>query len=509
MNISQDPLFPHRTDKRSYQSTGTVIGGVLGACSMITVVVVLIVCKARSKSMFTVSNTRDYEDIHRENLQQTTYEDLDNTNQIGLTATNNQTSVIVESSLSVYEEINQSSTKSSQKAVHEDIYGITWNYAKEACKPYGLENREDFIRRSGIRNENEFWIGKAIYRVPTRWFEIIDYNGTVGKSSNPGNCATTCCGNCKSITANGNNLEGRRCSSGNNAIVGRCGTRNNSAYTWALDYYGSLDYCRKRNASLPSSNYCQQIDTNSEFTGQISWINVFREEIKLIKIEDSNIDTATTTTHPLYTFNKSKDENVNTSPDPLLSHGSDKGSFQSTSAVIGGILGACSMFAVSAVLLVYKIRSKVILKESNTYEKGETSQLHLSNTINQNSTSTRNMKVNDLCETGASGYSDANDLNKPENMNETYYDATDGEYDVLHDKQNRTMCPLENVYHSHGAHRNEDGPTYDSAAIVKENQNDGNELYDTSFSVAEGEYSYMSYKNHDHSMATDIYDKST
>lgn len=63
----------------------------------------------RSKSMFTVSNTRDYEDIHRENLQQTTYEDLDNTNQIGLTATNNQTSVIDESSLSVYEEINQSS----------------------------------------------------------------------------------------------------------------------------------------------------------------------------------------------------------------------------------------------------------------------------------------------------------------------------------------------------------------------------------------------------------------
>ncbi|CAC5394566.1 unnamed protein product [Mytilus coruscus] len=108
VNISPDPLFPHGTDKRSYQSTGLVIGGVLGAFSMITVLVVLIVCKVRSKGMFTVSNTRDYEDTHRENFQQTTYQDLDNTNQMSLTATSNQTSGIDESSVPVYEEINQS-----------------------------------------------------------------------------------------------------------------------------------------------------------------------------------------------------------------------------------------------------------------------------------------------------------------------------------------------------------------------------------------------------------------
>lgn len=50
-----------------------------------------------------------------------------------------------------------------------------------------------------------------------------DYNGTVGQSSYPGNCTTICCGNCYGITVNGNNLEGRRCSSVNNYIVGLCG----------------------------------------------------------------------------------------------------------------------------------------------------------------------------------------------------------------------------------------------------------------------------------------------
>lgn len=52
---------------------------------------------------------------------------------------------------------------------------------------------------------------------------FLDYNGTVSMSSDPGNCTTLCCGNCNTITANGNNLEGRNCSSNSNTIVGRCG----------------------------------------------------------------------------------------------------------------------------------------------------------------------------------------------------------------------------------------------------------------------------------------------
>ncbi|CAC5422682.1 unnamed protein product [Mytilus coruscus] len=513
--------------------------------------------------------------------------------------------------------------KSFQEVVRTDVFGITWDHAQDACKPHGLENRVDYLRESGIPNEQEFWIGKAIYIVPTRWIEIIgcfqiaenhiqsfpavasigycktkcysenmgsyfgyrqlvrdtqthncaclpngidqkqqrdiqyclnsthffvyrDYNGTVSKSSDPGNCTTVCCGNCNRITTNGNNLEGRRCSSVNSTIVGRCGSRQNSAFTgfkWGEDYYDSLDYCMTRNALLPSSNYCQKIEANSDFNGQISWTNVFREEIEIFKLKDTTIDTEIKTQSPLYTFNKSKDENVNTSPDPLFSHGNSKISFQSTAslfstktvsrngqrekgnkslftgAVIGGIIGACSILAVLAVLIVCKIRSKGIFKESYTYQKGETNKLHFSKTIDQNLTYTSNgkntqstsRKINDICETGTSGYSVVNNLNKPENINEIYTDAADEEYDILHDKQNRRMCPTENVYQSHGAHKNEDGLTYDSADFGKGNCNDGNGLYDTSCSVVEGDYSCMSYKNHDINITTDtcIYDKST
>ncbi|VDI02772.1 Hypothetical predicted protein [Mytilus galloprovincialis] len=180
----------------------------------------------------------------------------------------------------------------------------------------------------------------------------------------------------------------------------------------------------------------------------------------------------------------------------------------STVAVIGGVLGACFILTVSTVMIVCKIRSKGIFKESDKHEKRETSQLHSSKTINQDSTIKRNKKLNDLCESCASGYSVANYLDKPENINEIYTDAADGEYDILHNKQNRRICPKENVYHSHGAYRSEEGPTYDSASYVTGNSNDGNELYDTSFSVVEGNYSYMSYKNRDNEMLSDIYDKS-
>ncbi|CAC5400083.1 unnamed protein product [Mytilus coruscus] len=189
-----------------------------------------------------------------------------------------------------------------------------------------------------------------------------------------------------------------------------------------------------------------------------------------------------------------------------------------TSAVIGGIIGACFILAVLAVLIVCKIRSKGIFEESNTYQKGETNQLHFSKTINQELTNTRNRKntpstsrqINDICETGTLGYSVVNNLNEPENMNDIYTDAADGEYDILHDKQNKRMCPTETVYQSHGAYRNEDGLIYDSADFGKGNCNDGNGLYDTSCSVVEGDYSCMSYKNHDINITTDtcIYDKS-
>lgn len=40
-----------------------------------------------------------------------------------------------------------------------------------------------------------------------------------------------------------------------------------------------------RNALLPSSNYCQKIETTSDFKGQLSWTNVFREEIEILQMK--------------------------------------------------------------------------------------------------------------------------------------------------------------------------------------------------------------------------------
>ncbi|VDI68639.1 Hypothetical predicted protein [Mytilus galloprovincialis] len=90
----------------SITSTGTVIGGILGACFIIIVLAVLIVRKVRLKRMLTESNNRDYEEVSRVSFSKTTYEDLINTNHNILTAIPTQTCDIDDTSAPVYEEVN-------------------------------------------------------------------------------------------------------------------------------------------------------------------------------------------------------------------------------------------------------------------------------------------------------------------------------------------------------------------------------------------------------------------
>ncbi|CAG2239196.1 unnamed protein product [Mytilus edulis] len=99
----------YHTDEAKYSSYDAVIGGVLGACSMIAVLVVLIVCKVRSKGIFAESNTQDYEDTSHVNFSTTTYDDLDSTKHTNTTSTStsNRTFDIDESSTPVYEEVNK------------------------------------------------------------------------------------------------------------------------------------------------------------------------------------------------------------------------------------------------------------------------------------------------------------------------------------------------------------------------------------------------------------------
>lgn len=51
---------------------------------------------------------------------------------------------------------------------------------------------------------------------------------------------------------------------------------------WGLDYFESINNCIKSNRLLPTSNYCLGKGRN---TGQMSWTNVFREEVEIIKMK--------------------------------------------------------------------------------------------------------------------------------------------------------------------------------------------------------------------------------
>ncbi|CAC5422654.1 unnamed protein product [Mytilus coruscus] len=106
-NVSTTGENTYYTDVVTDSKYGVMIGGVLGTCSMITVLAVLIVCKVRAKEIFTESNTYHYEDTSRVNISTTIYEDLENTKHKSATATSNQTCVINESIAPVYDEVNK------------------------------------------------------------------------------------------------------------------------------------------------------------------------------------------------------------------------------------------------------------------------------------------------------------------------------------------------------------------------------------------------------------------
>ncbi|CAC5421201.1 unnamed protein product [Mytilus coruscus] len=109
------------------------------------------------------------------------------------------------------------------------------------------------------------------------------FSGQVLASSNPGNCATLCCGNCQNVRAQKNKWESRDCFTPDIAIVSRCG-RNNSSYErigptfrYELKYRESRQFCVSYNQLLISSTFCEEHTLN----GVTAWTNVFRQRIEV------------------------------------------------------------------------------------------------------------------------------------------------------------------------------------------------------------------------------------
>ncbi|VDI13305.1 Hypothetical predicted protein, partial [Mytilus galloprovincialis] len=219
--------------------------------------------------------------------------------------------------------------KSSQELLRKDFNGITWDQAQDACKPHGLANREGYLRESGILNNHEFWIGKTIDRIPTRWIELIAHSFTsvikhehatwyqasdscgndglefeesifnevgtlhgkmfwLGKaiysktsdwieilvyqgnvSNHKGRQCTTL--NCRD---GHNNLKAENCTLRDNRLAGRCG--NKDIGSWGKTFESSLIRCISKNQLLLAPlHYCNKNGNKNEAV--TSWTNVFRD----------------------------------------------------------------------------------------------------------------------------------------------------------------------------------------------------------------------------------------
>ncbi|CAC5423546.1 unnamed protein product [Mytilus coruscus] len=363
------------------------------------------------------------------------------------------------------------------------------------------------------------------------------YTGKISAGQG-GHCTTLQC------SSRNNNIKAVNCST--TSAAGRCANEDAITPSWGMTYMQNLNYCKSKNQLLLTpSSYCKIRKHRDQ--GILSWTNVFRKvyDSLLTKVEGGkefpnkclagqlmNVDgkwklitkirncsngidffvcrkitaeiQSTTASNAVHVPSKSSatfQKSSGTSPSP--------------GAVIGGLLGACSVIVLLAVLIVCKVRSIGVFKESSKHDKQETSQMEFSKSPYQDSnittdkrstTTTTSNETYGLSENSTPVYAVVNKIKTPRNINETYTDAGYGEYDHLHNIQNRRISLQENLYHSHGAPRNEEDQTYDSSDFGKGKFNDGNGVYDQSFSVVEGEYSYSTNKNHENSNTMGIYD---
>lgn len=167
-------------------------------------------------------------------------------------------------------------------------------------------------------------------------------------------------------------------------------------------------------------------------------------------------------------------------------------------------------------MLILDYRSIGFFKKSTKHHNQESSQMVFSKATYQDSNNTRDKRSTTLITSNetyglavnsSAVYAVVNKIKTSGITDETYTDAGYGEYDHLHDIQNRRIIHQENLYHSHGAPRNEKDLTYDSSDFGKGKTYDGNGVYDHSFLLVEGEHAYSTNGNHDNSITIAIYDK--
>ncbi|CAC5412678.1 unnamed protein product [Mytilus coruscus] len=328
-----------------------------------------------------------------------------------------------------------------------------------------------------------------------------NFSGQVLASSNPGNCATICCGNCQKVKAQKHKWEGRDCNTTDNAIITRCG----SSFEYGLNYRESGQFCLSKNQLLVSSTFCEENNLN----GITAWTNVFRRriEVNLSGIEKETTSLSLKSTSAFLTEMLTSATDKEASDDqPDVDDKQEKRAnwVNQNGALIGGIVSGVSVLTVVMTLAVCKFRSigpfklgddnknqSVIF--SNNSEEGKTTKTLL----NQSHSSDKFQMVNKN-ERAGTGVADVDNI---------YTDSSNGEYDLLNDLQRRKIRLQENVYDSNAIMQNQDDQTYDRSVFKKLcDKGDVNE-YSLATRRNSGDYDFALNYKAGKGNENDIYDK--
>ncbi|CAG2212344.1 unnamed protein product [Mytilus edulis] len=299
----------------------------------------------------------------------------------------------------------------------------TWSQAYKICGPQRLENEDDILKTENIPDEQDFRIGIAVYSVVTEWFEEIAFREQIFDSTNPGNCATLCCGYCQKHRIQTHKWEGRCCGTKNDSIDGKCGTEKETA-----------SFSIKSTSAFPTELFTLDTDTSGIYI------------VIVIVIMDYNVVFDTFIGHQ--PDNKEKRTNWI----------SQNGTF------IGGIISGVSVLTVVITLTVCKFRSGGPFKSRDTnknqsdifpnkLEEGKTTK-----TLLNQAHSSDKFQMENISERAGTGDADVDNI---------FTDSPNGEYDVLNDSQRRKIRVQENVYDSNATMINQDDHMYDQSVFRK------------------------------------------
>ncbi|CAC5422665.1 unnamed protein product [Mytilus coruscus] len=480
------------------------------------------------------SLTQDKEETSEIQFSKTKYQDSNNTtDKTSTTPTSTEPHGFAENCTAVYAVVNKIKTPGNINNTYTDseygecdktgecqdvqnyLSGITWRNATSECGDAGLEHNVTILTQLPALLHKQFWIGIGIYQLLSPWMEVLVLHSNFTIGFNNGMCVTLECSG-KTST-----LHEEDCNSDNPNIQGLCEDGNNSStiQSWGLPYSSQLRKCKIRDLLLVPSTICTKMSI-----ARLAWTNIYRENIEIelpggdntripvqclsAYISETNLkdiqiskENCTLRLHWFVCQKSSTSRQLIISSMSTITVETEEelkvhyNAF--TGAVAGGTVTAITVLLIVTSLVVCKLRGIGPFNDKCNFTRkpyNDETKTDIEVNTKQQINHTYGI-VNDeirihTVDTNKPGNTNMcyAQVNRNRNVEDTYIESVDGEYDHFNLTDRRREETIQNTYDSNIGIRSCEDQTYDTTSRSRKLNSEN--VYDHSFSnmISESDY---------------------